>query len=463
VTYLESLASTALKTAEKKGASQAEAFVIGTHSRSVYVENSKPRVADDKIEIGLGLKVCLGKRVGSSSGTVNMNKMSVMDEIVNEALSIAKTTEEDPNFRSMPTSTKISGRLEGVYSEETCKIGLEEIVAKAMDTVKAAEKTKNVKVPLGLIRLADYSMHVANSLGINFSHKGTMVFSYFKSKAAVGDNAGEGIEKEWSTNISKLDFEGMGNSIAEKALATMNAESFNGESPVTALIVPVELFTSGYAEGLMTVVEFATNAEQVNKRRSPWINKLGAQVTSEKLTVWDDGRYSGGIRSALADDEGVETSKKTIIDKGKLQSYIYDSYNANIAGAKATGNGFRRGTRSIEGAFAFPTVCDYANMVVKPGNKSLDGIISQIDKGVLVETFAAPEVNPITGGFACEVRNATLIDGGKLTKHVKHALLTGNMYEALKNVFDIGEEAKMIENTLMPPIAFSNVTLVGQK
>jgi len=458
VSYLESLASTALKMAEKKGANQVEAFVIGTHGRSVYVENSKPRVADDKTEVGLSLKACLGKHVGSSSGTINVNKISLMEEIVNEALSIAKTTEEDPYFKSLPTGEgKFSGQVEGAYSEETCRISLEEIVAKAMNTVKTAEKTKNVRVPLGLIRLADYSLHVVNSLGVNFSHKGTMVFSYFKSKAAVGDKAGEGIERAWSTTISKLDFENIGNSIAEKAVATMKAESFKGESNVTALVVPIEL------EGLLSVVEHATSSEQVNKKRSPWVNKLGTQVASEKLTVWDDGRYPGGVRSALADDEGVETSKKAIIGGGKLQSYIYDSYNANIAGVKATGNGFRRGTRSIEGAFAFPTGCSYANMVVNPGNKSLNDIVSRIDKGVLIETFASPEVNPVTGGFGCEVRNATLIEGGQLTKHIKHALLTGNMYEALKNVFDIGEETKIVENTVLPPLAFSNVTLVGQK
>jgi len=451
---LESLASTALKKAERLGASQAEVFTISTHSRSVYIENSKPRVSDDKTETGLGLKACLGNRVGFSSGTVAKGSV---DEIVNEALSIARTTEEDPNFKSLPSRGKLSGQVKDAYSEETAQIKLEEIVAKTMDTVKAAEKTKNVKVPLGLLRLADYSLHVVNSLGVNFSHKGTMVFSHFTSKATVGGKAGEGIEKDWSTTITKLDFKKIGDSIAERALSTLKAEPFKGEGEMTALIVPVEL------EGLLYAVEFATNAEQVNKKRSPWAHKLGTMVASEKFTVLDDGRYQGGMRSAMADDEGVETKKKTIIDKGKLESYIHDSYNANIAGVDATGNGFRRGTRSIEGAFTIPTVCAYSNMVVKPGNKSLDDITSKIEKGVLVETFASAEVNTITGGFGCEVRNATLIEGGQLTKHVKHALLTGNIYDALRNVYELGEETKMVENTVLPPIAFSKVTLVGQK
>jgi len=451
---LESLSTAALKMAEKGGASQVEVFIMNTHGRSVYIEDSRPRVADDKFEVGLGIKVCLGKRIGFSSGTVNQGSL---EEIVDEAMTIAKTTEEDPYFKSLPSGGKFSGQIKGAYSEETAQTDLEETAAKAVSTIRAAEKNRNVKVPLGLIRLADYSLQVINSLGVDFSHRGTMVFSYFKSKATAGENAGEGIEKEWSTDISEIDFEVIGNTIAEKALATMNAESFKEERNVTAVIVPTEL------EGLLSAVEFATNAENVNKKRSPWINQLEAKVAEESLTIWDDGRYAGGIRSALADDEGVETSRKTIISRGRLQSYIYDSYNANICGVKATGNGFRRGTRSIEGTFASPTSCTYANMVVQSGNKSLDDIVSRIDNGVLVEALATSEVNPITGGFGCEVRDATLIEGGKLTKHVKHALLTGNIYEALKNIFDIGDQTKIVENTVLPSIAFSNVTLVGQK
>jgi PmbA protein len=448
------LSAEALKTAEKRGANQVEVFIMSTHGRSVYIEDSRPRVADDKVEVGLGIKVCLGKRVGFSSGTVNHGSLK---EIVDEALTIAKTTEEDLHFKSLPSGGKFSGQIKRAYSEETAQIGLEETIAKAVETIKAAEKNRNVKVPLGLIRLADYSLQVVNSLGVDFSHRGTMVFSYFKSKATAGENAGEGIEKEWSTDISEIDFEAIGNTIAGKALATMNAESFKEERSITAVIVPTEL------EGLLSAVEFATNAENVNKKRSPWINQLETNVANEKLTIWDDGRYAGGIRSALADDEGVETSKKTIIGRGKLQSYIYDTYNANIGGVKATGNGFRRGTRSIEGAFTSPTSCTYANMLVQPGNKSLDAVVSQIDNGVLIEALATSEVNPITGGFGCEVRDATLIEGGKLTKHVKHALLTGNIYEAMKNIFDISDQTKIVESTVLPSIAFSNITLVGQK
>jgi PmbA protein len=101
-------------------------------------------------------------------------------------------------------------------------------------------------------------------------------------------------------------------------------------------------------------------------------------------------------------------------------------------------------------------------MVVKPGNEKLNDLIASIENGVMVEAFASPEVNAFSGGFGCEIRDATLIEDGQLTKHVRHALLTGNIYEALKNIHDVSSETKIVENTVLPSMAFSNVTLVGQ-
>lgn len=450
---LESLASLALKEAKKKGAGQAEAFFLKSHSRSVYIEGGYSRLADDKSEKGLGLKLCLGRRIGFASGTVH-NKKNVQD-IVDATFSIAKGSEEDQCFKSLPTPEKTSGEVKNVYCKETAESTTEEIVAKAMEVVKVAEEKKNVKVPLGMLRLASYSFHVANSLGVQFSHQGTMIFAYFTAKATDGNKAGEGVEKKWSTSIKNIDFGEIGESITRKSLATLKAESFKGESKGVAIIDPVE------ASGLLSIIDFATSSEQVNKGRSPWTNKLESEVASKEFTVGEDGRYEGGIRSALADDEGVATSKRTIIGNGVLKSYIYDSYNANIAGVEATGNGFRRGTRSIEGSFTRPAVCAYANTVIKPGNMTPEQIISQIDNGVFIETFASPEVNPFTGGFSCEVRSAKLIEKGQLRQNVKHALLTGNMYEILKKIAYIGNDMRIIESFVSPTIAFEGTTLVG--
>lgn len=452
---LSSLAKTALKRAEKAGATQAEAFVLDSHIRSVYIEGSLPRLVDDKTEKGIGIRAFVQKRVGFSSGVVSNAESA--EQVVDEALSIAKTTKEDPSFLSLPQGGNISGEIRDVFCEETSQMTSEEIVAAAMTAVKAAEKNKGVKLPLGMIRLAEYSFQVSNSLGVDFSHKGTMIFLYFTAKATRGDVAGEGVEKRWSTKFSTIDFERVGTSIAKKALRTLESKAFKGKMEGIAVIDPVE------TAGLLDSIQFATSAEQVNKGRSPWSGKIGAEVANQHVTIVDDGTLPSGIRSAVADDEGVKTTRKPIISNGVLKSYIYDSYNANIAGVKPSGNGFRRGTRSIEGTFMFPINCAYSNMVVEPSKQSREQMIGKIDKGVLIERFASPEVNPITGGFGCEVRDATLIEGGQLGNHIKHALLIGNIYEQLKNVVSIGNDVKFVGDTVLPTMAFSGTTLIGQE
>jgi predicted Zn-dependent protease len=102
-------------------------------------------------------------------------------------------------------------------------------------------------------------------------------------------------------------------------------------------------------------------------------------------------------------------------------------------------------------------------MIIKPRKKSRDQLISEVDKGVLIERFASPEINPVTGGFGCEVRDATVIEGGQQQNHIKHALLTGNMYESLRKIVGISNDVKTVENVILPTIAFSGFKLIGQK
>jgi len=100
----------------------------------------------------------------------------------------------------------------------------------------------------------------------------------------------------------------------------------------------------------------------------------------------------------------------------------------------------------------------------------VDEIIGEIDKGVFIEHFAWPQVDPTSGSFSNEIRNAQLILNGELSGQIKHALLVGNLFESLKGdlyvannlevqgISDIGANGSAI----IPTIAFPGTELVGQ-
>jgi PmbA protein len=91
----------------------------------------------------------------------------------------------------------------------------------------------------------------------------------------------------------------------------------------------------------------------------------------------------------------------------------------------------------------------------------VEDIISQTQDGVLIEKFAWPEADPFTGRFALEVRCGLMISAGEVVGTVKNALLTGNMFEALRQVETIGADIVCTGNASVPTVSFQGMELVG--
>jgi len=164
----------------------------------------------------------------------------------------------------------------------------------------------------------------------------------------------------------------------------------------------------------------------------------------------------------LVDDEGIPTQTTLVIEKGVLKSYFRDNYNARQMELPSTGNGIRRNPRDAHGRFVSAAACRPTTFEASTGSKSVDDIISGINKGVYIEHFAYPLVDPMAGTFSNEVRNACLIENGELTTQIKYGLLTGNLYESLMKEITLGGDLQANSGYVMPTMAFSDVDLVGQ-
>ena len=460
---LGSINDLVLLKATQEGASSAECFSIRWQSTSAYVEDSRPNIAMVNEETGIGVKVALGKKMGSASTTVEQE--GDVTAAVETALRIAKLSPEDPNFETLPSVKEVKGSIKGLYDRTILDATAEDLMDRAMVVVDVAMQREGMEVPKGFIRAQEYEFKISNSNGLENGHKGTLLFLSFSSKIADGGKSGEGIEKLYSTRLEGVDFEGIGTKIADRALNTMNARPFKGKLEAPAIIANSEI-----GQMLLSSFAYAVSGENVNKGRSPWGDKLGTRLFSEELTIQDRPHLPGAMQSALVDDEGSPTADRTLVDKGVLTSFVNDQYNAGISNQEA-GNGYRRGVGTIEKSFMGAVRPAVSNLTIPPGNKSLDDMIGELDKGVIVEKFAAPELNPYMGAFGLEVRNAGVIEKGELKEHVKFCLLSGNLYQSLGKIVSIGNDPGfggpwMISDpgdAYCPSIAFDGFTLVGQE
>ena len=75
---------------------------------------------------------------------------------------------------------------------------------------------------------------------------------------------------------------------------------------------------------LHEAVGHGLEADAVQKDASVYAGRLGEQVAPAFVTAYDDGSRPNAWGSEGVDDEGTPTRRTTVIEEGRLTSYLYD-------------------------------------------------------------------------------------------------------------------------------------------
>jgi TldD protein len=219
-------------------------------------------------------------------------------------------------------------------------------------------------------------------------------------------------------------------SAARKALTMLAAV----DAPTGRLPVVVG---NGFGGVLLhEAVGHGLEADAVQKRASVYAGKLGEQLAEHGVTAYDDGRLANEWGSDGIDDEGVPTRRTTVIEDGRLTSYLYDLIRARADGVESTGNGRRESFRHLP-------VPRMTNTYFAPGEASPEELIESIDRGLYAVSFGGGQVEPATGDFVFGVSEGYLIEGGRVTAPVRGATLVGNGLEALAAIDGIAGDLRI--------------------
>ena len=240
--------------------------------------------------------------------------------------------------------------------------------------------------------------------------------------------------------------------LSRKAEAAAVCREFKGSEKLTMMLPPSEL-----GDMLLSSVGSAVNGENKKYGRTMWAKSLGEKVASESLTIVDDPTSPAPL-SCVFDDEGTPASRKAVIEGGVLKGFLNDAFCGD-----STGNGMRRSSVEPQGAYDRTPTIKPLNLIVKPGRESRESMIESIDRGILVEKFAWPEADELTGRFGLNVRCGYMIRKGEVVGTVNNALLMGNMLEAVANVELIGNDPVQTGVATVPSMSFSGMELVGNR
>ena len=185
----------------------------------------------------------------------------------------------------------------------------------------------------------------------------------------------------------------------------------------------------------------ALSGGALQQKNSFLLDKLGQKVASDKFTLIDNPHIIKASGARYFDNEGVATQKRTVYDKGVLQTYFIDTYNALKMETEPTING----TSILE---------------MQLGQKNFQDILKTIKSGIYVTGFNGGNSNGTTGDFSFGVEGF-LIENGELTQPINEMNITGNMITLWANLAEVGNDPRLTSSWRIPSLLFNDVDFSG--
>ncbi len=214
--------------------------------------------------------------------------------------------------------------------------------------------------------------------------------------------------------------------VAAKTLELIRAERV--ESGIYDCIIDPEL------AGVFIHEAFGHLAEADHLYENPRLLKImaiGERIGCERLSCVDDPTLAHKRGSYRFDDEGVEGKKTYLIKEGRISSYLHSRETATKLGVEPTGNG-----RAIN--YNFAPIVRMSNTYILPGSASKEELFEKLDRGLYVCGSRGGQT--ALEDFIFAARIGYLIENGRITRPVREVILSGNIFQTLRNIVEVGND-----------------------
>lgn len=419
-----------------------ETHVVFAESRGFRVEveaDAISKVSFSKSS-SLNITIIVDKKIASVA-TNDLSESNVK-RAIDRAFSMARASRPNPFWSGLP-EPKPYPEVEGLYDDRIANMDAElmvELMKTGLQSVK--ETSTKVTVMQGCLSTGEGRTIIANSNGIFGESKGTSVNAYLVTVAKEGSEIGSFALEDAVSRRLDIDVEELGESAAKKALESLHLKPIRGfKGPV--------ILDYDVAGGIFSVLSSAYNGYFIWRNSSPLKGKIGEQIAVEELTVIDDGTLPSGIASSPFDREGSPTMRKVIIEKGILKTYINNTFTARILQMSPTGN-----------ASSLLNVAP-TNTIVKPGDWSIDEMIESVKQGLFVRRFSG-SIRVQDGLVSGAVKQAFYIENGEKKYPVRECMISGNLYQMIRNISAISRETKVKRGLITPVLKVEELAVVGK-
>jgi PmbA protein len=440
---LSDLAHRLVAAARRAGAEEADAVAVRSVSLSVdvrdgAVEESQRSEGDD-----VGLRVLVGHKQASISTTDV--RADGIDALAERAIAMARAAPED-KFAGLADPALLAQAFADLDLLDPDMPTVAVLEQRAKEAEASALAVTGVTKSGGASASAGIGgMVLVTSTGF---HGSTIGSRHSISMAAIA-GSGTGMEQDYdfSSTLHASDLDSathIGRNAGERAVKRLNPRK------VATRRVPV-VFDTRISGSLVGHLASGANGAAIARKTSFLREKLGERVFAPGIDIIDDPLRKRGQRSRPFDAEGVTTRQLKLVDDGVLTTWLLDCATARELDLKTTGHA-QRGVSSVPSPGP-------SNLYLKPGAKSPDELIGEIEDGFYVTDLIGMGVNMVTGDYS---RGASgfWIENGVRTFPVSEVTIAGHLAEIFASLTP-ANDLTFRYGTNAPTLRVEGLTVAG--
>jgi PmbA protein len=209
-----------------------------------------------------------------------------------------------------------------------------------------------------------------------------------------------------------------------------------GARPIPATFVGDLILTP---EGLDTLVENVVGALSgiaLMRKTTPFVDKLGQQIASPLFSL--QHRPSELAGAPAFDGEGFLNRDLDIIKDGTLENFVVGWYFS----------------RKLDR----PMTTGVTNLAVAAGDTSLDDIIANTERGIVLGYYSGGMPNQKLD-FSGVAKNSFYVEDGKIVHPITETMIAGNFVSVLESIKAVSRETLDFGPARYPWVATTGVTI----
>lgn len=242
-----------------------------------------------------------------------------------------------------------------------------------------------------------------------------------------GKDRNSGWSLGYGSDASAINIDELAKTAAEKAVMSKISVALP-DGQYTVVLEPAAV-----GQLLLLLAFMGFGAKTLSQGRSFMAGKMDQKIAGDNFTVYEDPT-DPSFNTQPFDYEGVPKIKVPLIEKGVARGVVNNSYYANLMGTALTGHAL-----PPDNSFGpYPK-----NMAIAPGDSTLEAMIRDTQKGVLITHFwYLNYLNPMKTMVTGTTRDGTfLIENGVIGPGIKNMRTNQSILEAFSNIDAITKDS----------------------